>query len=488
MYTSPSLFLNEVGDHDVNTVDGRIHLHHLCLPSHDVVGHAVSDDGLTFKPARPALYTGAPGECDDDMIWTMHTVRSPKTGLYHMYYTACSLAENGQVQRVAMATSRDFEHWTKDPRNPVLVAAPPHYLGDTGLLGRVAFRDPFAFIDDDGSWHLLVCASTAAGDRLRRGCVAHAVSRDGLAWKLRKPLYAPCQTDDLEVPALLKHKGRYYLFVHELRTPRSYYRVADSLEGPWVAPAYDEPLPDHNCVNRFCRWKGATLMYTWYRCEADWPRSTNSYASVLPPKEVHFDRDGALRMSTFGGWRACFRGRPRRLAAGEFRSFREGPAAWRVAGGRLRGDVVGQLVGFAAAEFGDFVLDADLQCDRGRAAGLVFRASANTECGNWARLDFERQRVELHRLMPRDTGLNRTVRMQPSLRQSFDFPLARGRRLRLHLVASREYVELSINGRICLSTATYAQQRGRLGFFLENAAGSFGPVTVQPITAPASGG
>ncbi|MHC4874555.1 MAG: glycoside hydrolase family protein, partial [Planctomycetota bacterium] len=219
MYTYPGANACEIGDSDVTTVDGKIHLHHLCLPSHDVVGHAVSTDGLTFAPDAPAIRTGSPGECDDDQIWTMHTVQCPKTKLYHMYYTTLSLKERGLYQRVALATSKDFVTWEKHDKNPIVVPKQPFYNDSLELIGRVAFRDPFVFIDDDGSWHMLVCASAGSGDRLRRGCVAHAVSSDGFDWELKKPLFAPCQIDDPETPSMLKHNGTYYLFYKEFRGP-----------------------------------------------------------------------------------------------------------------------------------------------------------------------------------------------------------------------------------------------------------------------------
>ena len=488
MFSSPAFRADELGDHDVTVVDGRIHLHYLCLPNHDVVGHAVSDDGLTFVPANPPIRTGNPGQCDDDMIWTMHTVQAPATGRYHMYYTACSLAENGGVQRVAMATSEDFEQWTKHPDNPILQAAPPHYNADFNVLGRISFRDPFVFITDDGQWHMLVTAGTAQGDRLRRGCVAHAVSNDGLAWTLQAPLYAPAHMDDLEVPALIQHNGRYYLFLLEFRTSRTFYRVSESLDGPWKAPATDEILPPSNCVTRFCEWEGKLLVYTWYRCQADWPRRSAEYRAVVPPKEVHFEDDGTVRLSTFSGWSKYLQGKAQTIAPDALTAYTQGPGRWSARDANVSGAVDGLLVGAAEGVYDDFVLDATLRCDRGHALGIIFRASDDMEEGNWIRLDIERGRIELHRMLPMDSGLNRTVRMQPSLRQSYDIALPRGRDIALHLVAAREYIEVSLNGRVCLSTATYARTGGRVGMFIENAEGAFGPIAVQHMDPPTTAG
>jgi len=487
MYTSASSIINELGDIDVTVHNDQVHLHHLCLPNHDAIGHAVSDDALEFRPAAVALHTGDPGTYDDDMIWTMHTVQNPVTGLYHMYYTACSLAENGLIQRVALATSGDFVHWEKYAGNPVCEAAAPFYNGTLELLGRVAFRDPFVFIED-GVWHLLVCASTAEGDRLRRGCVAHATSTDGFDWNLQPPLYAPCQFDDVEVPALIKLQDQYYLFFHEFRTPRSRYRIANRLDGPWLAPDHDEPLPDNNAVNRFCEWHGRTLMYTWYRCEADWPRRSPVYASLVPPKEVRVNADGTLRFSSFPGWKDRATGNSIQLTFNDLCAFAEGPGQWQNTDDRIIAGVTGQLVAFAEPVFADFILETTARLDSGTGLGLVFRANRTTEDGNWLRLDFARNRVELHHYTAKDSGLGRYVRKQPSLKQAFDINLARDTDLRLRLVAAREYVELSVNDQVVVSAVTYAQTQGRVGVFVENGTGGFGPINIQPINAPQSGG
>ena len=72
MYTPRGQGLSELGDIEVVVGDdGRLHLFHLTLPNHDVVQHAVSDDGLHWEPLPNALHTGDPGDPDDDQIWTM---------------------------------------------------------------------------------------------------------------------------------------------------------------------------------------------------------------------------------------------------------------------------------------------------------------------------------------------------------------------------------------------------------------------------------
>ncbi|MBA3414102.1 MAG: hypothetical protein H0U10_02615, partial [Chloroflexia bacterium] len=46
MYAPRGFGLSELGDIDVVATGDALHLFHLTLPNHDVVQHAVSDDGL----------------------------------------------------------------------------------------------------------------------------------------------------------------------------------------------------------------------------------------------------------------------------------------------------------------------------------------------------------------------------------------------------------------------------------------------------------
>ena len=111
MYAPPGFVGSELGDVEAVSHDGRLHLFHLTLPNHDVVQHVVSSDGLSWEPVAPALFTGAPGEPDDDMLWTCGVVE--RAGEWLMLYTALARAEGGRVQRIAAATSPDLVTWTK---------------------------------------------------------------------------------------------------------------------------------------------------------------------------------------------------------------------------------------------------------------------------------------------------------------------------------------------------------------------------------------
>lgn len=487
LYTTPGANANELGDIAVITHRGVIHLFHLSLPNHDLVAHAISRDGLSWQPVQPAIHTGAPGECDDDMIWTMHVVRHPSKPLFRMYYTACSSAENGQVQRVALATSPDLMTWTKHKANPILESRAPHYNEDRGRAGFISFRDPFVFMDKKGLWHMLVTGRRPGGSRFRSGCVAHATSRDGLRWKPAKPLYAPSQFEDLEVPSYLQRGNRHALFFHHFMVGHNLCRVADSLAGPWRPPPRELLLPQWNAVFRFCEWKGRTLLYHWLRSKADWPRRGGAgawYMALPPPKEVAWDAQGNPSLKTFPGWSRYRRGRPTTLPSKDFKACEGDPKAWRREGGTLRGQSNGQVIAAHRGGFDHFIAEFDLRIESGRAAGLFFRADRALEVANQIRFDVERQTVELHKWEFFDSSFRRYKLVQPTLLQSMAANLSYGNTLRIRLLACAEYIELSLDAVVHLSAATYRAKQGRFAWFVEDGAALFSSLNIQPLGIP----
>jgi beta-fructofuranosidase len=169
VYAPRGFGLSEVGDVEVFPKGDRIHLFHLTLPNHDVVQHVVSDDGLAWQTLPSALRTGELGACDDDQIWTMSVTE--RAGTYYMVYTALARAEDGRVQRTALATSTDLINWTKHSAKPVAEADPRWYEATlAGEGGWVSWRDPKPILVD-GTYYAAVCARERSGPQLRRGCV-----------------------------------------------------------------------------------------------------------------------------------------------------------------------------------------------------------------------------------------------------------------------------------------------------------------------------
>lgn len=485
MYQPPGANPDELGDIDVFTDDDTIHLFHLCLPSHDIIAHLTSSDGLSWEPAPNALQIGEPGECDDDMLWTMHTVKMPDGSGYRMYYTALSSKEHGQVQRVALAESLDLFQWRKYPGNPILESKLPYYNEDRELVGYISFRDPFVFIED-GVWHMIVCAREARGPRFRRGCVAHATSSDGIDWELLPPLYAPAQFEDLEVPTMLKLGGKYYLFFLVLGTMKNLYRVSGSLEGPWEAPQRELLLPPGNCGFRFCHWKGRTLLFHWIRTLPDWhKRGGQRYAGLAPPKEVEVDDNGHLRLLSFSGWENYYNGDTQYLPAELFLKRALGAGKFQKSDrGGLSARACGSAIASSDVKASDFILELNLRQLRGKASGIAFRTDDQLDVANWLRLDFDNAVLELHRTRVFDSSFHRYKLQHPTLLQSAPLALRHGESYRLRILASREHIEVSLNETVYLSAVSYHAKEGGLAAIVEDGEAEFSEFNLQPLLHP----
>jgi len=201
------------------------------------VGHAVSDDLVTWERVTDALVRSDAPAFDDVATWTGSIVQHPD-GTWFMFYTGATLTPGGNVQSIGCATSSDLLTWTKQP-GPLVTADPRWYekLAD-GMWHDEAFRDPWVLADPDGNgWHMLITARANHGPRDDRGVVGHAWSPDLVSWELRPPLTEPGQGfGQLEVLQTVEVDGRPLLVFNCLAGDVSEARRATGTTGGvWVA-------------------------------------------------------------------------------------------------------------------------------------------------------------------------------------------------------------------------------------------------------------
>jgi beta-fructofuranosidase len=203
------------------------------------VGHAVSADLTNWTLLADALVPGDTPAFDDLATWTGSVIEGPD-GTWHMFYTGCSRAEDGLVQRIGVATSTDLITWHKQPQSPILTADPRWYeqLGDSDWRDE-AWRDPWVFADPDGDgWHMVITARARTGPTDDGGVIGHARSTDLLHWQAQPPLSQPGNGfGQLEVPQLETIEGRPVLIFscHRAEMSASRQRHGGS-GGTWYVP------------------------------------------------------------------------------------------------------------------------------------------------------------------------------------------------------------------------------------------------------------
>lgn len=160
-------------------------------------------------------------------------------GVYHAFY---AIRKRDYTQHLGHATSTDGIAFEKQEPNP-FASPPAEYI-------PTEFRDPFVFAGSDGQWHMLVTSQLAGFPLAKRGgCLLQLVSSDLKEWELQGPLLIPGGDAGYpsvpECPDYFEWNGWHYmLFGQRLQTC---YRMARSLEGPWLRPPVDT-LDTHFCA------------------------------------------------------------------------------------------------------------------------------------------------------------------------------------------------------------------------------------------------
>jgi beta-fructofuranosidase len=436
------------------------------LPNHDVVQHVVSVDGLAWETLPNALRTGEPGDCDDDQIWTMSVTE--RDGQYYMVYTALARAEDGRMQRTALATSSDLVHWTKHPENPVGEADPRWYEATLGESGWVSWRDPKPILVGD-TYYAAVCAREKSGPSMRRGCVGLLASRDLIAWEPRPPLFAPRAYWDLECPQVFAIGGRFYLTaaVMEDRTQR--YWVADRFEGPYRVPDDGGILvPQGHYAGRICRWRDLDLYFCWHKADYDWPGFHNPFGKLVPAPLVLVPRpDGSLAKRSFPGWEAYRESPPQRPALAAT-SLYQGQTISPQSGWRLD-PADGMDVSATADLVEDFILEGQLTL-HGGIGGVGFRLDGDGG-GYFVEIIPGSAEVSLKKWLPgRAEGDGRPwFRFASLQRGRLIRPFGRGNALPVKLIVVGPYVEVSLDDEVVLATLTAERTAGLVGLWSQSA-------------------
>lgn len=135
--------------------------------------------------------------------WFEHQLWAPyvifHAGKYFMYY--CAGGECGTEYRINLTTSEDLINWTRNPENPMVTD------------GWHA-RDPFVF--EMGNKWIMYYTATRPADKGNH--VVMAISSDDLIhWTNKQVVFTHpdigTSGGPTESPFVVKHKGKYFLFV-----------------------------------------------------------------------------------------------------------------------------------------------------------------------------------------------------------------------------------------------------------------------------------
>ncbi|MFN8593744.1 MAG: hypothetical protein U0031_19975 [Thermomicrobiales bacterium] len=490
MYTPRGAGVSELGDIEIVAAGDGLHLFHLTLPNHDVIQHAVSQDGLSWHPLPAALRTGDPGSCDDDQIWTMSVTPRPRPrDGYVMLYTALSTTDDGRVQRIAMATSNDLVHWTKSPSSPVAFADHRWYEATPGDVSAVSFRDPKP-VRVGEEYFATVCARENAGPLSRRGCVALLRSTDLETWDVLPPLFAPRHYWDLECPQLFQLGGGrspapWYLTAAIMEDRSQRYWVADEPTGPFrIPPDGDVLAPAGHYASRVARWHDMDLLFAWHQpnlakgwqttpATVDWTSIRNPFGKFLAPPLLLTSRDdSSLALRSFPGWRD-----------------RLGP--WEIAGAESSAQGAinatshsGMTSATSRPPTDGFMVEGILRLG-GARGGLVFRSDGEGG-GLVLELNANSRVVQLQRWARRRDMYGAATGPAFEIIQTADHhtPIRADAEIPVRVVAAGPYLEVSLDDEVVIAIMTGTPPHGDWGIWVEDGECVMQAARIAPLRRP----
>ncbi len=277
-------------------------------------GHAVSDDLRDWEHLGTCFAPGPDGEWDDYTTWTGSVVRDGD-GLWHLFYTGTSRAEDGIYQRIGHAESADLHDWRRvgdglclDLTGPDAAAYEADYA--TGFWHDRAMRDPWVMRDPDGAGWLMFFTARVPGvaEPNAGGAIGFATSPDLRTWTLRPPVFAGGY-GQLEVPQVFERAGRWYcLFCTDAShfskaeaeaipggpVTGTHYLIGEGPRGPWrVAPGrfLDGALPCRRYAARILEHDGGLVIMGFAaRPDGDF------VGEIMDPEPVSIGPGGLLRV------------------------------------------------------------------------------------------------------------------------------------------------------------------------------------------------
>ncbi|MFF2371250.1 family 43 glycosylhydrolase [Agromyces sp. NPDC058110] len=420
----------------------------------------VTSNLVDFTDVGEAIASGGPA-ADDFNVYTGSIVVAD--GVHHAFYTGQNPRNTGAdglpLQLVMHATSTDgMTSWQRHPADT---------FGATAGYETADWRDPFVFWDDEAQlWRMLITARHADGPARRRGVIAQCTSTDLVNWDAAEPFWDPRRYIAHECPEVFRIGDWWYLVSSEFSDAfTTRYRMARSLQGPWITPEFDSLDGRAFYAAKSAERDGRRLFFGWIASrDGATDDGAWQWAGTMSVLEAEQREDGTLAFHPAAEFRELFSEERGSLAAGTELSAPDGyrdiltaddaPSAFRL---RARFDIA----------------------DGTTEVGVLLRASADGDEGYVLRLEPKRGRLVFDRWPRRSTG---TEQWQISGDVPFAVELERACRLdagvhELDVIVDGDLCVATVDDATVLSTRLYDHVSGRVGAFVGE-----GTVTVEAFT------
>lgn len=412
-----------------------------------------TEDLVNYEDHGEVLPRGA---IEDQDLYVFTGSCFKHNGEYHIFYTGHNPHKRGEgkpEQKIMLARSRDLLHWEKD--REFLLEAPE-------WMEMHDYRDPYVYYDEDRKKFGMLIAGRLKGEDpvSSRGATFVLYSDDLYHWELqREPFYAPQAFFAHECPDLFKMGGWWYLIFSEFTDKVvTTYRMANSLDGPWITPkvntfdghafyaaktAFDGEhryLFGWNCIkynekdNEYWQWGGTVIPHELVQAEdgtlyVKCPETVKEAYSVPVELGDGFAMGRIERMDN--GWRVGYNsGRSMKL-------FSEMPENCKI-----------EMDLTASDDIGDF--------------GVLLRADHKAERHYAVKFDPKLNRMAFDKVPRRDS----TVHIQADTERYC--PMEPGVKHQILLIVEGSVVECYVDGKTAMSARMFDMPEGRWGVYAQH--------------------
>lgn len=456
------------------------------------IGHAVSENLLDWKELPLAVRPGEKGSGEDLDIFTGCAVQ--KGGTCFLYYTQRGSEDNGLVQRIALATSQDWVHFTKFSGNPVIEPDPAIFCtcGAPARHGIVDCRDLIVVENPDRAGYYGFYAARKPSDEMPEGAsIACVFSTDLYHWQSVGSVFTAEFNTIVEVPDVFYLDGRWYLtllvsneygsrdlFEEQELIQGTVYAVSDRITGPYVMEPDNVILASRRQNGITCRsvlFKGRRMMlYTSLERSGARDDGDPSPGCLSTPKEYRLVNGKLRAVYTPLLEQACSSEMitPALLRKNlpDCRVLYATPARWELRENCVYGQIRTcwdryQLNLSAPA----FIFSVNITLQEGAAAGLVIK-QRDGYSGYGIILDYKWQKL-LFAQMPRIEILDARSCL-----------LEYGRSYHLRIVCTGIHYDVFLDDVLLIQTVAYRNEDGICGLFLDRGRGYFENPSFRALT------
>lgn len=286
------------------------------------IGHAVSEDMISWHQLPHALVKGENGSYDDIDLWTGSCII--KDGKYYLFYTS-RYHTDPSANAISLAISEDGVSFEKYEGNPIITPDGRYYCSKEdrtplAVHGSTDFdildcRDlQVVYVPDEDIYYGYIAMRRHADECTDTSVIALLKSRDLISWEQYPPCFTPDKYHCIETPDVFRLGDKWYMLCltgnhYGQRNPTgdpnmtgclTIYAVADSPAGPFVEPKNNVLLGSSQlsgiCAKSVLHRGKRYLFYTQSNISPNGDSRTLCY-----PKEIVSDGDGRLYLKWFDG-------------------------------------------------------------------------------------------------------------------------------------------------------------------------------------------